>query len=237
MQQRTHTARDAAEVIHTWGRMEKGAALPQLWRMAAMFTGRSCKEAVLMTTKRIIPWVGVSREEFFWAISPMAARPRGVAAFPRPNKLAERLREIFPWMDSSPLYSGNSRPMTGAMAWASSRERPLSSAIFKNPSQAHILPNRNKESSTACWEPSSRAVESSPRWPVHRAHTTLRRTMPHQMKFNTASPSFSQNRPLTLSGKKCIVRTYLSAGEEHHTRKEPELCCLEKRSWTIGTIF
>ena len=40
------------------------------------------------------------------------------------------------------------------------------------------------------------------------------------MKFNTASPSFSQNRPLTLSGKKCIVRTYLSAGEEHHTRKE-----------------
>ncbi len=172
--------------------MEKGATLPQLALMAAMFTGISWRDAVFITTKRIIPRVGVS-VGLRWAMDFMAASPKGVAALPKPSRLADRFREIFPWMSSSSRYSGNSLPITGAKARAISRLRPLSSAIFKNPSQAHMLPRRNRDSSTAVCAPSIKAVERSPRRPVISAQTTLRAIMPNQIEFNILSPSFSKS--------------------------------------------
>ena len=179
----------------TAGRMAKGWALPALWRIAAMFRGISWREAVFITTKSTIPRVGDSREGFLSAMAWIAAKPKGVAALPRPSRLAERFRAIFPRMAVSSRYSGNRRPITGARARASSRERPLSSAICKKPSQAHMLPSRNRDSSTADWAPSSKAVESEPTRPVAKALTTLRAIMKNQMEFNILSPSFSQSFP------------------------------------------
>ena len=58
-----------------------------------------------------------------------------------------------------------------------------------------MLPSRNRDSSTADWAPSSKAVESEPTRPVAKALTTLRAIMKNQMEFNILSPSFSQSFP------------------------------------------
>ena len=68
--------------------------------MAAIFTGKSCKEAVLTTTKSIIPRLG-SGPGSFSAMAFMAESPRGVAALPRPSRLAVRFMQIFPLSSAS----------------------------------------------------------------------------------------------------------------------------------------
>lgn len=88
-------------MTQTAGKIEKGAVLPQLARIAAIFSGINWRDAVLTTTNKIIPRVGASLEGFLAAIASIAASPNGVAAFPSPNRLAERFMAIFPWM---PLY-------------------------------------------------------------------------------------------------------------------------------------
>ncbi len=94
----------------------------------------------------------------------------------------------FPLISSSSRYSGNSRSITGEKAEARSWVRPLFSAICKKPSQAHILPSRKMESSTALFAPSISAAESSPILPVHSAQMTLARIIPNQIAFNTDFP-------------------------------------------------
>ena len=82
--------------------MPKGEALPQEARIAAILMGSSCKEAVLMATNRIIPRVG--REPGARsAMAFMAERPRGVAALPRPSRLAERFMQILPLSSGASL--------------------------------------------------------------------------------------------------------------------------------------
>ena len=100
-------------MAQTAGKIEKGATLPQLARIAAIFSGISWRDAILTTTNKIIPRVGASLEGFLAAIASIAASPNGVAAFPSPNRLVERFMAIFPWMSLSSQYSGNRRPITG----------------------------------------------------------------------------------------------------------------------------
>lgn len=194
--------------------------------MAAMVTGKSWMEAVFSTTKRIMPLVGAS-PGFFSAMALMAANPRGVAAFPSPRKFAEIFMHIFPFISISFRYSGNSLSMTGEKALAKRFVRPLFSAIFKKPIQAHMLPSRNRESSTASFAPSITAAESPPKRPVHRAHTILARIIPAQIKFNISLTPLL----LTLPPKKFMV-----AIEKTSFWKGTFLCCLEKKFWIIGTI-
>ena len=120
----------------------------------------------------------------------IAAKPKGVAALPKPNRFAERFMAIFPWISSWSRYSGNSRQITGESALAIRRESPLSSAIFRNPSQAHMLPSNAMDNSTAAWAPSISAPESSPKFPVTRAQATLKAIMPNHIEFNKFTHSF-----------------------------------------------
>ena len=47
-------------MTQTAGKIEKGAVLPQLARIAAIFSGINWRDAVLTTTNKIIPRVGAS---------------------------------------------------------------------------------------------------------------------------------------------------------------------------------
>ena len=81
---------ESAEVTHTAGRISKGAAAPSEARTAATVVGSSWMEAVFMTIRRHISSVAVR----VWASSCIrftAAMPMGVAALPRPSRLAETL--------------------------------------------------------------------------------------------------------------------------------------------------
>ena len=69
----------------------------------------------------------------------------------------------------------------GEKPWANRLVSPARSAIFKKPSQAHMLPNRNMDSSTASPAPSITAWDSSGSRPLTVAQTTLRAIIPNQI--------------------------------------------------------
>ena len=75
-------------VSHTAGRMSKGVWQPSPLRTAATFAGISWMEAVFSTMRRHRLWLAVSPRRSRRA----ASMPMGVAALPRPRKLAQ----IFP---------------------------------------------------------------------------------------------------------------------------------------------
>ena len=79
---------EATELIQMAGRMSKGAAAPLAALTAATVVGRSCMEAVFTTTSR-----HSSRDAALDlpAMRLAARTPMGVAALPRPSRLAETL--------------------------------------------------------------------------------------------------------------------------------------------------
>ena len=73
---------------------------------------------------------------------------------------------------------------------ASSWVRPLSSAILRKPSQAHMLPSRERDSSTASPAPSITPEESWDSLPLTPAQRTLRAIMPNQMTLIIGDAAF-----------------------------------------------
>ena len=93
-----------AEESQTAGRMSKGAAQPAAWRTTATVVGMSWMEAVLHTTSMHRPSEATPGERRL--IRRAASRPRGVAALPRPSRLADTLAEMVSITAASPAKSG-----------------------------------------------------------------------------------------------------------------------------------
>lgn len=81
-----------------------------------------------------------------------------------------------------------------------------------------MLPSRNRDSSTADWAPSSKAVESEPTRPVAKALTTLRAIMKTRWNLTSFPPPFPRVS-LDFRVKKFIVRAYLPVLEGYPHKK------------------
>lgn len=83
---------DIIEDSQTAGRMSKGEAAPKDARREATVVGRSCMEAVFMTTSRHSSSEAELKPER--RFKPTAAFiPAGVAALPRPSRFADTFAE------------------------------------------------------------------------------------------------------------------------------------------------
>ena len=114
------TPTEKMELSQTAGRISKGAAEPAAARSEAAVVGMSCMEAVFITTRRQSSSEAAPSES---RAMPEAARmPTGVAALPRPSKLAETLEARADMVSQSWAERGNSRVSRGESA----RERASS---------------------------------------------------------------------------------------------------------------
>ena len=96
--------------------------------------GTNVTPQVLITKKVIILRLAVSFSLFIFCKDSMAFNPNGVAAFPRPNRLAIIFEEINP-IDSCPFgISGNNLESSGEMNFDSLSNRPDCLAMFIIPS-------------------------------------------------------------------------------------------------------
>ena len=163
--------------------------------MAAIFTGISCKEAVFITTNRIIPRVGVLLDwDCVWAIAFMAARPQGRGSVSQ--ALAGWRKGSWKFSPESPHHRRYSGKQAGNH-WVRVPEPAawLKAAFLGNfqriPARRTCFPARNRDNSTADCAPSIRAVESSPSLPVARAHNNAEeQSCQNQIEFNILSPPF-----------------------------------------------
>ena len=202
LQNSTHTKRETAEVSQISGKIPNGSILPQLLLIAAILIGRSCMDAVLMTTKRIIPFVGLS-PEFFSAIAFIAESPKGVAAFPNPKNLRKDSYRFSPF--PVPFCTRKQPIDHGRKSGCQQFCQPTFSAILKNPIHAHILPSKKRTT------PLLAELRSLLLWKAPPACLLLPHRSHWQRSFRTRYNltcflPFSTWLFLTLSWKQGIVR-------------------------------
>ena len=125
-------------------RKSAGLAEPAVARMPMTVVGRICKLVAEMTVS-IIMSVEARGEPLSMRL--MAVIAMGVAAFPKPKRLAETF--IVMYLRVSTSQDGNSREITGRSRRSSPRDKPSRSMSAKNPSQNAYSAKRLSDSSTA----------------------------------------------------------------------------------------
>ena len=149
-----------------------GAAEPACCRSAAQVVGMSWREAVFIATKVTMALLALSLWGFNFCSSRIAARPKGVAALPRPSRLAERFMQMA-CMAGLPCGTvGNSHRVRGCSSRASASVRRQRRAISIRPLHRHSMPVRVMTRVTASLQPESAAAESASIRPVKAAVTT-----------------------------------------------------------------
>lgn len=118
---------------------------------------------------------------FIFASSFMAAIPKGVAALPKPSRLAVIFMQIALIAGLPFLQDGNKRRVSGSIILARMAVSPPASAIFISPVHAHIIPSIAITSSTAPAAPLITAAESWGTRPVATAQKMLTRISPAQI--------------------------------------------------------
>ena len=113
--------------------------------------------------------------------SSMAFRPSGVAAFPRPNILADMLSTMEPMAGWSGGTSGNKRKVIGRSARAMIRINTDSSAIFMMPSHKAMMPISPMAISTDSLAMSMAAWVTASMRPVNMPTMTAIAIIPNQM--------------------------------------------------------
>ena len=136
-------------------------------------------DAVLHTTSihRLSPATPGVRRLIRRAVS----RPRGVAAFPSPNKFAETLAARVSMVPLSEAKSGNSRPRTGFRSRANFSASPERCITSITPIQRHKTPAMEMPSCTALLAPSSAAGASSAWFPSASEKTNAPTVIPVQI--------------------------------------------------------
>ena len=110
-------------------------------------------EAVLSTTKVIIFLLAVSFKGFSSCNRFMASIPKGVAALPRPSKLADTFMEMARAAGPSFLRPGKRKPNTGDSSRLIPPVTPAPSAIRMMPPQTIMTAARVSAISTAAVPP------------------------------------------------------------------------------------
>ena len=137
-------------------------------------------EAVFSTTSRQSSLLAVPPQPR--AIRRAARIPSGVAALPRPRRLAETLAETAARVSVSRQASGRSRRSRGRKPFASPAERPLAFMISRTPLHRHSTPAIERLSSTAERAPSSAAADTASSLPKIRANARESTTIPVQIQ-------------------------------------------------------
>ena len=139
--------------------------------MAAMFTGRSCIEAVFKTTRRHSSFdatpSGASR-----AISCAARTPMGVAALPSPKRFALTFAESGCIISCLPAHSGKSLDSSGRSAADSRSASPETCISSITAHHRHTAPPMARHSSNAARPPSSAAAATSRAVPTAHPNMT-----------------------------------------------------------------
>ena len=165
MQAKIPAPTDRAEASHTAGRISKGLSHPAAARTAATVVGSSWMDAVLHTTSRhssSLAAPGLLR------LMPLAASiPKGVAALPNPNRLADTLADRLSITAPSRAAPGNSRPSTGRSSRDNPPARPDWRMTSITPVHRQSIPAMDRQSSTASFAPvTAAAATASPRPPA-----------------------------------------------------------------------
>ena len=171
---------DSSEASQTAGRMSKGAWAPLALRTEAMVVGSSWMEAVFSTTRR-------HRSSLATPPHPRAMRraarmPRGVAAFPRPSRLADMLADRAARVSWSREACGSSRRRRGRKIRANPAERPQAFMISMTPLHRHRIPAMEIPRSTAEAAPSMAASATASICPVRMPKIRDSTTIPHQIQ-------------------------------------------------------
>ena len=166
-------------MIHTAGRISKGAAEPSPARTAATVAGINWMDAVFIT---------ISLQSSSLADSPVpsailcAARmPSGVAAFPKPRRLADIFPQSASRVSRSDQADGNSCLSMGARSCASFSLHPMSSITRDTPLQRQIGPASEMESVTPDLAPSIIEADITPVFAVHQLYSSERKRRPLQI--------------------------------------------------------
>ena len=158
-------ATDSTDAIHTAGRMSKALSAPKAARTPATVVGRSWIEAVFSTTSVHSSLLAVPPQPS--AIRLAARIPRGVAALPRPSRLADTLPDSAASVSGSLHARGSSRPSRGRNRRLRLSMRPLAFMMDMTPLHRHRTPAMLRHSSTAAAAPSSAAFPTAPMVPLH----------------------------------------------------------------------
>lgn len=167
-----------------------GGGEPACCRSTAQVVGMSWREAVFIATKVTMALLALSLWGFNFCSSRMAARPRGVAALPRPSRLAERFMEMA-CMAGLPCGTvGNSHRVRGRSSRANASVRRQRRAISIRPLHRHSIPVRAMARLTASPQPESAAAESASIRPVKAAVTTEKISRAVRIPFSMGRAPF-----------------------------------------------
>src|SRR5699024_11027212 len=111
----------------------------------------------------------------------VAAIPIGVAALPRPRRLAQTLAEMRLPTLASRRALGNSRSITGLKKRARMRLRPAFSITCPTPDQRHTAPAMENVRVTPACAPSNTAWDKAPPVPLQKENNTAIRIIPVQI--------------------------------------------------------
>jgi len=140
------------ELISTAGVISNGDAAPAAARTDAMVVGRSWMEAVFMTTS--IHSSSEARPPARRAMPFAALIPAGVAAFPRPRRLALTFSDREDIISSSREQPGNSRDRRGDKSRDSPADMPHCCISSITALHRQRLPVMLRQKLTAAWAPS-----------------------------------------------------------------------------------
>ena len=172
------------------GLLSKGVLHPAPLRTAATVVGMSWREAVFIATKVTMALLALSLWGFNFCSSRIAARPKGVAALPRPSRLAERFMQMA-CMAGLPCGTvGNSHRVRGCSSLASASVRRQRRAISIRPLHRHSIPVRAMARLTASPQPESAAAESASIRPVKAAVTTEKISRAVRIPFSMGRAPF-----------------------------------------------
>ena len=111
-----------------------------------------------------------------------ARMPRGVAALPRPSRLADTLADTAARVSGSRLARGRSRRRAGRSSAASFPERPQRDMISMTPLHRHSTPAMAMHSCTAAPAPSRAAAPTASMVPFHAAKISDTAAIPVQIQ-------------------------------------------------------
>lgn len=154
------------EVIITAGRISIGLLLPAFCLKTAMVVGINCIEQVFNTTNVIILSVAVCLYgEIFLSFS-IAFKPKGVAAFPSPKKLAEMFIQIASIASDEEEIPLKRILVMGLKSLLKNLVNCDFEAISIIPLQKQIIPSKENDNSTASVHWLIKAFETSSVFPV-----------------------------------------------------------------------
>lgn len=173
-------------VIHTAGRMSKGAEQPKEERTAATVAGINWIDAVFSTIRRQSS--SPATLSFRFTASRRAAWiPMGVAAFPSPRKLAQIFALKLQEREGSVLLEGNSLSNSGFRSLDKNPVTPAFSITFPIPLQRQMVPAMDMASVTPACAPCGIAAATSLPLPNNNAVIKEIATIPVKIQLITMS--------------------------------------------------